>query len=355
MKFGIALASEVDSWRWAARAEELGFNSVWFYDTQMLNPDVFVCMALAADRTERIRLGTGVLVPSNRIEPVSANALASLNKLAPGRIDFGVGTGFTARRTMGLTAITLARTRKYIERVSALLRGETVTWDFESKTRKIRFLNPDAGLINIEDDIPLWLSAFGLKSMGLTAELGAGWLNFSAMKGAVERLEQMQHCWQASERDPADLHAQLFFIGAVLTGDKATDDARLMAQAAPATATMFHAWADSPVRRADSNANNPTDTAMRDYLKVHDNYEPADARYLSNHRGHLMFVRPDETHVTPELVRSTTFSGAEEQLVSNLKALSDAGYEQVNVQLMRGHEHAIEDWARVFEQVDPKQ
>ena len=36
-------------------------------------------MALAAEKTERIRLGTGVLVPSNRIEPVAANALATLN------------------------------------------------------------------------------------------------------------------------------------------------------------------------------------------------------------------------------------------------------------------------------------
>ena len=352
MKFGIALASEVDSWRWAVRAEELGFNSVWFYDTQLLNPDVFVCMALAADRTEHIRLGTGVLVPSNRIEPVAANALASINKLAPGRIDFGVGTGFTARRTMGLNAITLARTRTYVERVSALLRGETLEWDFENKTRRIRFLNPDPGLINIEDEIPVWLSAFGPKSMRLTAELGAGWLNFSAMKGAIERLQQMQHCWREVERDPADLHAQLFFIGAVLTGDEATDDIRLMAQAAPATASMFHAWADSPVRNADSNSKGAIGTAMRDYLKVHDSYEPADARYLNNHRGHLMFVRTDETHVTPELVRASTFSGTEGQLVSNLKALSDAGYEQVNVQLMRGHESAIADWARVFEQVN---
>jgi hypothetical protein len=54
----------------------------------------------------RIRLCTGVLIPSNRIAPVAASALASLNALAPGRIHFGVGTGFTARRTMGLLAIT---------------------------------------------------------------------------------------------------------------------------------------------------------------------------------------------------------------------------------------------------------
>ena len=61
----------------------------------MLCADVFVAMALAAARTSRIRLGTGVLIPSNRFAPVAANALASLAKLAPGRIDFGVGTDFT--------------------------------------------------------------------------------------------------------------------------------------------------------------------------------------------------------------------------------------------------------------------
>jgi 5,10-methylenetetrahydromethanopterin reductase len=59
-------------------------------------------MAAAAVKTTRIRLGTGVLIPSNRIAAVAANAFASLNKLAPGRIDFGVGTGFTGRRAMGL-------------------------------------------------------------------------------------------------------------------------------------------------------------------------------------------------------------------------------------------------------------
>ena len=112
MKYSVAFASEVDSWRWAKRAEELGFHAAWFYDTQLLNPDIFVCMALAAHETSRIRLGTGVLIPSNRIEPVSANALASFNKLAPGRIDFGIGTGFTARRTMGQGAVPLKRTRR---------------------------------------------------------------------------------------------------------------------------------------------------------------------------------------------------------------------------------------------------
>ena len=64
-------------------------------------------MGAAAVQTSRIRLATGVLIPSNRIAPVAAGALASLNALAPGRIDFGISTGFTARRTMGLGPVRL--------------------------------------------------------------------------------------------------------------------------------------------------------------------------------------------------------------------------------------------------------
>jgi len=104
MEFGIALATAADSWKTVKRAEELGFSHAWFYDTQMLCADCFVAMGAAATHTARIRLGTGVLIPTNRIAPVAANAFASLNALAPGRIDFGVGTGFTGRRTMGLGA-----------------------------------------------------------------------------------------------------------------------------------------------------------------------------------------------------------------------------------------------------------
>ncbi len=91
-------------------AEELGFTHAWFYDTQMLVGDPFVAMGAAALKTSRIRPGTGVLVPSNRNPAVTACAFATLNGMAPGRIDFGVGTGFSARRAMGLGAMKLGCT-----------------------------------------------------------------------------------------------------------------------------------------------------------------------------------------------------------------------------------------------------
>lgn len=352
MRYAIALASEVDSWRWVKRAEELGFHAAWFYDTQLLNPDVFICMALAAQQTERIRLGTGVLVPSNRIEPVTANALASLNKLAPGRIDFGVGTGFTARRTMGLKAIPLARTRTYIERVQALTQGELIEWDFEGEQRKIKFLNPELGLINVDDDIPVWVSAFGPKGQQMTAELGAGWLNFSAMSGAVEALQGMQQTWSDAGRNPAEMPSALFFLGAVLTGDAELDRERLMSQAAPSTAVIMHNLSDEGGAMGGMKPTGPLAELHQAYLKEHAKYEPADAKYLNNHRGHLMFVRPEEAPLySPELVRATTMSGTHDELVSNMRALKDAGYGQVVIQLVHGQEQAIEDWAKVFREI----
>jgi len=351
MKFSVAFASEVDSWQWAKRAEELGFHAAWFYDTQLLNPDVFICMALAAHETNRIRLGTGVLVPSNRIEPVTANAFASLNKLAPGRIDFGVGTGFTARRTMGLGAITLKKTKTYIERVQRLLKGETIDWNFEDKPRKISFLNPDLGLINTEDDIPLWISAFGPRAKQMTADMNAGWLNFGA-NGATEALHEMQSAWQSAGHSPGDLKANLFFLGAVLSGQAEQDHNRLMDQAAPLTAVMFHNLADDVGAMGGRNIpEGPLSNIASEYMKVHDTYEPADARYLKNHRGHLMFVRPEETHITPELVMGTTMSGTQNELVLRLRELRAAGYSEVTIQLVHGHESAIEDWAEVFKAV----
>src|SRR6202041_4195949 len=127
--FGIGIATSSDSWKLAQRAEELGFTHAWFFDTQMITADCFVAMGAAAMKTSRIRLGTGVLVPSNRIAAVTANAFATLNGMAPGRIDFGVGTGFSARRAMGLGAMKLPGMGGYSRIDDALLKREmTDTW-----------------------------------------------------------------------------------------------------------------------------------------------------------------------------------------------------------------------------------
>ena len=349
MDFGVAFASSTESWRVVERAEALGFTHAWFYDTQLLNPDVFVCMALAARATKRIRLGTGVLIPSNRISPVAANGLATLSKLAPGRIDFGVGTGFTARRTMGQGAIKLAEFERYIAEVQGLLRGETVEALLEGEKKKVRFLNPELGLIDISHEVPLHLSAFGPKARALTAKLGAGWAFFNGSNPlAISALRDMQATWRAAGRADS-LYANLFALGCVLQPGEPETSARAMAQAGPIAAVALHALVEQRAWGEAVSAPPPIDAALDAYSRLYERFEPADARWLQLHRGHLMFVREEERPLlSAEIIKMLSFTGTSEDLRSRIEALRDAGYDQFTIQIVEGQEDALEDWAAVL-------
>jgi 5,10-methylenetetrahydromethanopterin reductase len=351
MEFGIAVATTLDSWRLVKRAEELGFTDAWFYDTQLLNPDVFVGMALAAEHTSRIGLATGVLIPTNRIAPVAANALASINKLAPGRVKFGVGTGFTGRRTMGQSAMKLNDMERYINDVQGLLAGEIINWHSEGKDHPIKFLNPDLGLINIEDNIPLHISAFGEKSRKLTASMAAGWLNFAGSPDeALSTLGAMQAAWQTQGRAEDTLHSTLFTLGCVLTPGESPISERALAQAGPLAAVGYHALVEGFAAEMIGNMFPAERVAqIEEYRKIYQSYEPADARYLQLHRGHLMFNRPEEVpFLTEELILGSTFTGTKEVLVEQIRRLDDGGFTQFTIQIVQGQEQAIEDWADVF-------
>ena len=77
-------------------------------------------------------------------------------------------------------------------------------------------------------------------------------------------------------------------------------------------------------------------------------FTPADGYYLSNHRGHLMFVRPDERpFITAEMIRQTSFIGTAADLTQRIAALADAGFTQVVFSIPPGQEHAVEDWGRI--------
>ena len=351
MEFGIALATAADSWKTVKRAEELGFSHAWFYDTQMLCADCFVAMGAAAAHTSRIRLGTGVLIPTNRIAPVTANAFASLNALAPGRIDFGVGTGFTGRRTMGLGAMKQSEMEEYIRVVMALLDGETPTFEIEGRRQKITFLNPELKLINLRDEVRLHVSAYGPRGRALTARLGAGWLNFVGdVAGGVAAMKAMQQSWDKGGNDMSDLTAVAFALGCVLQPGEAADSERAMAQAGPRAAVMLHRAADEALSGLPNTSPVPPQLAepVAAYVALAKGFEPADACYLANHRGHLMKVKDVERpFVTGEMIRETTFTSTEEDLRGRIAALRDGGYTQFTIQLTPGQEDAIEDWARL--------
>jgi 5,10-methylenetetrahydromethanopterin reductase len=350
MKFGIAIPTDATSHRLVRRAEELGFDHAWFYDTQMLSADPFVAMAACAMVTRRIRLGTGVLIPSNRLAAVTANAFASLNKLAPGRVEFGIGTGFTGRRAMGLGAVKIAAMEAYISVVQALWRGETVETTLEGKPRLIRLLNPDLGLIDTTGDLPVAIAATGPKARALTARIGAGWIDGAPNpERAAASIAAMRETWAQAGQLAEALNAIAWAGGCVLRPGEPADSPRAVAQAGPRTLTLLHRAADAalggypPVDLSPEFAR-----AAEGYIAQARAYTPQGAHYLENHRGHLMFVRPDErAFLTASMIREATWTAPEGELIERVAALEQSGFRQVVFSILPGQEHAVEDWGRV--------
>src|SRR5262245_23143669 len=125
-----AFATSEQSHEHARLAEELGYARAWFYDSPALYPDVWVQLCRAAERTQRIGLGPGVLIPSLRHPMATAAAVATLAGIAgPERVVLGIGSGFTGRLAMGQRPLRWTDVARYVRTLRGLLRGETVEWE----------------------------------------------------------------------------------------------------------------------------------------------------------------------------------------------------------------------------------
>lgn len=348
MRFALGLANAADSWRTAVRAEELGFDTVWFEDSQMVAADPFVVMAAAAMKTTRIRLGTGVCIPTNRIPPVTANLLATLNALAPGRIDFGVGTGFSARRAMGLPAMSVATLGRHLRAVRGLLDGDTVEWSFEGQRRKLRFVNADLGLFNVEDPIEFHVAAMGPRTRALTADTASHWIAvYMHPAQAAAEIAEMNQAYVDAGEDPARFRKTAYTFGAVLRDHDSFDAPRIRQQAGPVAAMVLHNLMET--QYGDLGTGGIADEALVEaYRHIYEAYEPADARYLSLHRGHALFLKPEEeAFVTGDFIRQCSFSDTAETLADRVKGMRDVGYTDVSFVVLPQYPEMVDDWARV--------
>ncbi len=181
MDFGIVFPAGLDTHEDVQHAEHAGFSHAWIYDSQMLFSDPYICMARCAEHTKTIKIGTGVTNPSSRIAPVTANSFATINALAPGRVVLGIGTGNTARRTLGMPAAKLDELREHVRICADLLAGKTTEYVEGDRQRQIKFLNPDGSWYNIDDRIPIFIAASGPKSLRLAGEIADGVILFGAV------------------------------------------------------------------------------------------------------------------------------------------------------------------------------
>src|SRR5258705_8177487 len=170
MRLSCALVTNVESPEVIVEAERLGYSRAWLYDSPALTSDVWVALALAAERTSTIGLGPGVLVPNLRHPMTNAAAIATLAAMAPGRVAIAVGSGFTARYTLGQRPLRWTTVEEYVVALRALLRGETVQWEGAS----IRMLQTDGFVADRPVDVEVLIGADGPKGTAVAERGGDG-------------------------------------------------------------------------------------------------------------------------------------------------------------------------------------
>ena len=351
MEFAIAYPAKPDAWKDIAVAEDNGFSHAWMYDSQMIYSDVYACMALAAEHTTTIVLGTGVAIPSNRIAPVTAHSIATINQLAPGRVILGLGTGFTGRNTMGLPPVSLKGIRHYIEQCRSLLKGEEVLFqDNEgdgSRQRWVRFLHQDHGYINLRDPIPIHFAANGPKALELTGEIADGWITTISSPDTLRKnLVVVEKGAARVGRSARDLPNVALTSACVLQPGESATAQRVMDRVGPFAIVALHAlWEQSAVTANMPPAMEPLYQGFDDY--VAQMHTPEDRRYLEVHEGHLIYLKPgEERYCNEDLIRGMTLTGTGEEIIARLKALEAAGLKQVAVQVVNNGREMIEEFSR---------
>src|SRR6266700_1932798 len=162
------------------RAEALGYRRALVYDSPAFLADPWVTLALAAARTSRIGLGVGVLTPRLRHVVASAGALATLSTLAPGRIEVGVGAGFTSQLMLGKPPARWAEVEAYTIALRALLRGEEVVWD--GSVIGLRY-GTRAG-VWLSADLPIRIAAHGPRGYAAAERVGDGIITNLSHRGS---------------------------------------------------------------------------------------------------------------------------------------------------------------------------
>ncbi len=331
MDYGFAFLSTVDIPDDVALAEKVGFTHAWLYDTQMICADVYQCLALCSTKTSTIKLGTNVTNPASRIAPVTANSIATLNLLAPGRVIMGIGTGNTARRTLGMPAARLSSLRSHVEICRGLLNGETVPYEEGERRRMICFLNPDGGWINLRDPVPIYIAASGPKALQLAGEIADGVILFGAVGDSLLEYT-LGHVRQGAERAGRrleDLYVMLSTAAHVTApGASLAEKQQAVGAYVSSQANIFALSVQDPKELPDDIRDGIM--AFREAYRTPE--APIETRHLELYKGYVNEFKDEHVDiVTEKMIAETTLTGTAEEIKARIRILEAAGVNQIAI------------------------
>ncbi|MBI4081673.1 MAG: LLM class flavin-dependent oxidoreductase [Candidatus Lambdaproteobacteria bacterium] len=346
MDFGI-VSAKIDEVGYIAHAENLGYNHCWVTDSQMIRSNPFAVLALAARQTRTMKLGPGVTIAGLRLAPVTANGIATINLIAPGRTFLGVGTGHSAMRLMGQPPMRVKAFAEYLRVVRALIRGEEVEYTLNGKTHPIKFQMRNFNYLDVEHYIPLYVAAYGPKAQALAGEYGDGLVTGIPKGGTIEEiLANVRTGAQRAGRTLDDFRITARLNVVILEPGESITSERIVQENGPAFMSWLHASVD---RLKESGAEPPAQlkSVWNDYLEFHLR-RPAETRHQILHAGHNTYLDPAEARfVTADMLKRFCVIGTPEEVVLQLRDLERRGLNQIlcNFPLARSY-RMLEDFAR---------
>ncbi|WP_222912856.1 TIGR04024 family LLM class F420-dependent oxidoreductase [Natrinema sp. SYSU A 869] len=191
----------------AVAAEELGYDRAWFPESW--GRDVVTALATAAERTDRIGLGTSIANVYSRSPALLGQTAATLQEASDGRFRLGLGPSgpLVVENWHGMDfGNPLRRTREAIEIARQVVGGETVSYDgeyFSLNGFRLRYDPP-------EPAPPIDTAGLGPKAVELAGRFADGWhaVNYTR-DGIADRLEDLQRGVELGDRDRDDLRVTL--------------------------------------------------------------------------------------------------------------------------------------------------
>ena len=331
MDFGVCVATKIDEVGIVAHAENLGYSHAWVPDSQMIWSDCYAYLALAAQQTRTIKIGTGVSVVGTRIAPVTAHSIATINRLAPGRTFLGIGTGNTAQRVMGQRPVKYVEYAEYTRVLSALLKGEEVEYTYDGKTFPIQFQMADLGFLDIDTPIPLHVSGFYPRTYRLAGQYGDGLVcSIPPRQSFVDKARENVAigAQQAGRALPESFALSTLTTAAVLEPGEDLTSERVIKAVGPFALSSLHYIYD----KIKENGGDPPAHVRGIWEEYTAEVEkvPVAHRHMRVHAGHCTFIHPDEVKfITPELIKGTCLVGSPGALIEQLRELELAGMDHV--------------------------
>lgn len=336
MKYSLHVQTRITDWHIIREFENLGYDAAWVPDTQMMWSDCYATMALAAQNTSKIHIGTGVAIAGTRIAPTTAAAISSVNAIAPGRIFLGIGTGHTAMRVMGQDPLPIKEFREYLRVVRAMLDGEETEFTYRDRTTSIAWQNHGTGFRNIEDRVPIYVAANGPRALRTAGMYGDGLVSvFNEQKEVLEfNLGYVREGAKKAARGMDDFHTVSLTNAVILNaGEKLTDDAVIERAGSWVVTALHFVYEIWRYTKDDSVVPEYMKDIWEEYNDHVENFPlPPEKWHQLIHEGHCSYYTPGERKfVTPAMIEGTSMVGGPSELAEKIRTAEKNGLREVSL------------------------